>query len=107
MKKIKLLGISTLIAFSFILASCSCDSENEQTKETTSYADVEKIAVEHANKFSGNISSKEQQGLLLEVQAHEANLRSENLNKEADHYIKSFTEQLKKVNPEFAKSIKL
>ena len=107
MNKIKNLGIATVIALSFIAASCSSDNENEQKAEKTSYAEIEKIAIEHANKFNENISSKEQQGLLLEVQAHEANLRSEKLDKEADHYIKYFTEQLKKVNPEFAKSINL
>jgi nitrogenase molybdenum-iron protein alpha/beta subunit len=69
--------------------------------------DVEAVAKEHAKQFAnGSLSEMQIQQKLFEVRAHEQDLRDENLNAEADYYIKMFTKHLKKTNPDLAKQIK-
>lgn len=107
MKTIKTLYFSALLVCAATISSCSCQSESEAVDNTAAQAEIEQIAINHAQQFSGNVSSKKQQQLLFEIRAHEQDLRENNLNNEAEIYIKRFTEELKNINPELAKSINL
>lgn len=105
MKHLKTILISAVVLSSALTYSCSCDSE--ETSSISIYPDVEAVAKEHARQFAnGSLSEMQIQQKLFEVRAHEQDLRDENLNAEADYYIKMFTKHLKKTNPDLAKQIK-
>ena len=107
MKTIKTLCFSALLICATTISSCSCESESVVVDNTAAQNEIEQIAISHAKQFSGNVSSKKQQQLLFEVRAHEQDLRENNLNNEADIYIKRFAEELKNIDPALAKSINL
>lgn len=105
MKHLKTILISAAVLSSALATSCSCDSE--ETKSISIYPDVETVAKDHAKQFANSsLSDMEIQQKLFEVRAHEQDLRDENLNAEADYYIKMFTKHLEKINPNLAKQIK-
>lgn len=105
MKQITYPLIAAATVIMLFISSCSCDNENIKTVKI--FPEVEQVAKQHAQQFANtSLSKMDIQNKLLEVRAHEHELRAAGMNEEADYYIKMFTKHLAVSNPSLATEIK-